>query len=57
MNDNYLTPQQVQQKMNIKKNTFYRWRNDEGLPIHQLGKKVYVIESELVNWFSRYKKQ
>ena len=41
--------------MGIKKNTYYRWINEESLPVYKVGRKIYHKESEVINWFSTKK--
>ena len=53
--DELISPNQFQETMGIKKNTYYRWVNEESLPVYKVGRKIYLRESEVINWFSTKK--
>lgn len=47
--DSQLTIDEVCNKMNISRPTFYKWKA-QGLKIRQIGKRVYVSNSDLNNF-------
>ena len=53
--DVLITPNQFRDTMGIKKNTYYRWLKEENLPTYQVGRKIYHVESEVINWFTTKK--
>lgn len=55
MNEILLTPQSLQEKLHIKKSTYYRWRNEKSLPVYKVDRKIYHKESEVNDWFKNYK--
>ena len=55
MTENLITPKQFQTQMGIKKSTYYKWVNEEELPLYKLGRKVYLKLNEVEGWFRKYK--
>jgi excisionase family DNA binding protein len=55
MTENLITPKQFQAQMGIKKNTYYKWVNEEKLPLYKLGRKVYLKWNEVNGWLGKYK--
>jgi excisionase family DNA binding protein len=55
MTENLVTPKQFQTQMDIKKSTYYKWVNEEQLPLYKLGRKVYLKLNEVEGWFRKYK--
>ena len=53
--DELINHKEFQDTMGIKKNTYYRWINEESLPVYKVGRKIYHKESEVINWFSTKK--
>jgi excisionase family DNA binding protein len=54
---NYLTIEELTEKLQVHQKTLYNWRKNEGLPSIKIGKTIYFREEAVNEWLIKREHQ